>query len=105
MKRSMKRLTSVTDRRRVSPIADDVRRVAAFAAEDRDLRGKDVSLVAVEGQPADFADRVVLGSSGAKVMAKVAAIVGGSGAEEFLDLSAADVRRLAGAQITSSPRG
>ena len=63
-------------------VADDVRRVAAFAAEDRDLRGKDVSLVAVEGQPADFADRVVLGSSGAKVMAKVAAIVGGSGAED-----------------------
>lgn len=79
-------------------VAADVRDVAAFAADDRDLGGKDLTLVAVPGEPEDFPDRVVLGSSGSPVMAEVAGIVGGKGAEEFLDLSAADVRRLAAEQ-------
>ncbi|KXZ61880.1 MAG: hypothetical protein BGN98_06205 [Microbacterium sp. 69-7] len=79
-------------------VADDVTRVARVAANDPDLAGKDLTLAAVEGSPADHTDRVVLGSSGVPVMAAVAETVGGRGAEEFLELSAADVRRLAGRQ-------
>ncbi len=76
-------------------VAEDVREVAAFAADDRDLGGHDLTLAATKGEPADFPDRSSLVLSTAYVMGSVATLVGGKGVEDLLELDADDVRRLA----------
>ena len=67
-------------------IAEDVREVAAFAADDRDLGGHDLTLAATKGEPADFPDRSSLVLSTAYVMGSVATLVGGKGVEDLLEL-------------------
>ena len=76
-------------------VAEDVREVARFAADDPDLSGHELTLAASKGEPADFPDRSSLVLSAAYVMGSVAAIVGGKGVEDLLELDADDVRRLA----------
>ncbi|EIC06642.1 hypothetical protein HMPREF1529_00720 [Microbacterium sp. oral taxon 186 str. F0373] len=78
-------------------VADDVRAVAAFAVDDRDLGGQPLTLLAVQGSPGDFSDPLTATiTDSAYVMGSVSEILGaGKGVENILDLSAADVSRIA----------
>jgi len=76
-------------------VADDVRDVAGFAADDADLSDEELTLIAVKGRPEDFPERHQLAVAGEYVMGEVASLVGGSGSEDQLVLGGADVRRLA----------
>jgi hypothetical protein len=74
-----------------------VRAVAAFAVDDRDLGGQPLTLLAVQGSPGDFSDPLTATiTDSAYVMGSVSEILGaGKGVENILDLSAADVSRIA----------
>lgn len=74
-------------------VATAVREVASAAAADPDLKGTDLTFIAYEGRPEDNSRIDDL-----RVMRSVSAIVGGKGVEGILDLTAADIRRLAGDQ-------
>ncbi|MFT4229301.1 MAG: hypothetical protein QM602_03325 [Microbacterium sp.] len=76
-------------------VAENVREVAAFAADEPSLDGQPLTLMAIVGTPDDFPNGDGLSVAGVKVMGSVSRIVGGVGTEEILELSAADVRRLA----------
>jgi len=74
-------------------VATAVREVASAAAADPDLKGTDLTFIAYEGRPEENSQIDDL-----RVMGSVSAIVGGKGAEGILDLTAADIRGLAGDQ-------
>ena len=74
-------------------VATAVREVASAAAADPDLKGTELTFIAYEGRPEENSQIDDL-----RVMGSVSAIVGGKGAEGILDLTAADIRGLAGDQ-------
>jgi len=74
-------------------VATAVREAATAAAADADLKDSDLTFIAYEGRPEENSQIDDL-----RIMGSVSEIVGGKGAEGILDLSAADVRRLAGDQ-------
>lgn len=78
-------------------VADDVREVAAFAVDDSDLSGEELSFFAVEGAPEDFDEPVLATITEALyIMGSVSGELGvGKGVESMLTLSANDVRVLA----------
>ncbi|WP_282837899.1 hypothetical protein [Microbacterium flavum] len=78
-------------------VAAAVRQVAIFAAGDSTLDGEELTVMAYPGFPEDYADGG-LGVSYLPVMGSVSAITGGVGREGVLELSDADVQRLAAEQ-------
>lgn len=78
-------------------VAAAVRQVAVFAADDPELEGEEITLMAYPGFPEDYADGG-LGVNDLRVMGSVSEIVGGKGVEGVLVLSAADIERLAAEQ-------
>lgn len=78
-------------------VAAAVRQVAVFAADDPDLEGEEITFIAYPGFPEDYVDGG-LGVSYLHIMGSVSGIVGGKGVEGVLDLSAADIQRLAAEQ-------
>ena len=67
--------------------------VGLAGSADPDLKGTDLTFIAYEGRPEENSQIDDL-----RVMGSVSAIVGGKGAEGILDLTAADIRGLAGDQ-------
>lgn len=78
-------------------VAAAVRQVAVFATDDSALDGEDITVMAYPGFPEDYADGG-LGVSDLPVMGSVSEITGGTGREGVLELSAADIQRLASEQ-------
>lgn len=78
-------------------VAAAVSQVAVFAVDDPALAGEDITFMAYPGFPEDYADGG-LGVSYLPIMGSVSEITGGTGREGVLELSAADIQRLAAEQ-------